>query len=97
MALSVKHISQAGFFNSGKNFQNRVCLVHETIPLKPTTIVFLLQDLVIRYRVSIVLTLHGLKEGDCAWEKHFKYNPHCIYVLQNKGPKYVVDNNKKSN
>ena len=34
-SLSVKHLSEAGFFNSGKRFHHRVCLVHKaTILLK---------------------------------------------------------------
>ena len=40
--------------------------------------------------------LEDLQEDDSAWEKHIEYNPKCIYVVQKKGPKYVLDNNKKS-
>ena len=42
------------------------------------------------------LTLEDLQETDSTWEKHTQYNPYCIYLLERKQAKYVLDNDRKS-
>ena len=81
--MSAKRFSQAGFFNAGKNFEHGLCLLRETtISLKAILL--------------LGLSLDDLKETDSAWEKHIEYKQHSIYVVQIKGPKYVVDSDKNS-